>query len=113
MLVQVNTDNHIAGREELVAEVTAELETALSRFEPQLTRVEVHLADENSHKTGSADKSCVLEARLSGLDPIAVTQVGGTVDQALDAALESLVTTLDRKLGKLGEKKGRPSFSGD
>jgi ribosome-associated translation inhibitor RaiA len=79
----------------------------LKRFASQITRVEVHLADENSHKTGTIDKKCTLEARVSGLQAVAATASGGTVEQAIDAALDKLVAQLDHKLGRLGQRKGR------
>jgi ribosome-associated translation inhibitor RaiA len=113
MLVNVSTDNHIQGREQLVTEVTTEVEQSLARFEPQLTRVEVFLADENSHKTGDNDKRCTMEARLAGLPPLAATGNGSNLDQAVDGALEKLSSLLERKLGRLGDRKGRTSFSGD
>ena len=49
MFVQVMTDNHITGREKLVERVEASVTEALRRFAPQITSVQVHLADENSH----------------------------------------------------------------
>jgi len=113
MLINVRTDNHIQGREELVAEVTTAVEESLARFEPQLTRVEVFLADENSHKTGDNDKRCTMEARLAGLPPLAATGNGAHLDQAIDGALEKLSSLLEHKLGRLGDRKGRTSFSGD
>jgi hypothetical protein len=113
MLVQITTDNHIQGHERLVAEVTATVEDSLSRFSPQVTRVQVHLADENGNKSGDNDKSCKLEARLAGLAPVGVSASGGTVDQAVSAALEKLHSLLDHKLGRLADKKGRPSYGGD
>lgn len=113
MLVQVNTDNHITGRVELVERVQATITNALERFGNQITRVEVQLNDVNSHKSGQNDKRCLLEARLSGLEPIVVSQQANDIDAALDAALDSLVKTLDRTLGRLREPKGRPSFAGD
>jgi ribosome-associated translation inhibitor RaiA len=113
MLVQVNTDNHIKGHANLAEYVQTAVQGALGRFEPQLIRVEVQLTDENSHKASQSDKRCLLEARLSGMQPLAVTAEGDTVDQALDGAIEKLATTLDRRLGKLNEKKGRVSFGGE
>jgi ribosome-associated translation inhibitor RaiA len=114
MLVQVNTDNHIDGRADLSQYVETAVQGALGRFEPQLVRVEVQLTDENSHKSTQLDKRCLLEARLAGLQPIAVSEEGNTIDQALDGAIEKLALTLDRKLGKLGDKnkKGRVPFGG-
>lgn len=113
MLIHVRTDNHIQGREELVSEVTTAVESSLGRFAPQLTRIEVYLADENSHKTGDSDKRCTIEARLSGLPPIAATDNGGNLDQALDGALDKLAALLEHKLGRLGDRKGRTSYSGE
>jgi ribosome-associated translation inhibitor RaiA len=114
MQVQVNTDNHVAGGEGLTRQVEAVVEGALGRFGDQVTRVEVHLNDENSAgKSGSDDKRCLMEARLAGLDPIAVSHRGATLEQALDGAAEKLERALDRTLGRLGDKKGRTSYGGD
>jgi hypothetical protein len=47
---------------------------SLDRFSEQITRVEVHLSDQNSDKKfGNEDKRCLLEARLAGLQPISVS----------------------------------------
>ena len=110
MLVHVTPDNNIRGTENLVRRVSGTIETALSRFDPQITRVEVHLADENSHKGGNGDKSCALEARLAGLSPIAASATGDNLDQAIDGALDKLVAAIDHRLGRLQERKGRPSY---
>jgi len=67
MQIQVNTDNHIKGRADVVRLVHSCVEGAVGRFADRITRVEVHLSDTNSHKSGGADKRCVLEARLAGL----------------------------------------------
>ena len=113
MQVHVITDNHIRGRATLVRDVESQVEAALQRFEPQLMHVDAHLADENGHKRGDNDKTCSLEARLAGLAPLAATGSGATLDQAVADAIEKLVAVLDHKLGKLGNKKGRPSFGGE
>ncbi len=113
MLVQVRSDNHIAATEKLSKWIEDEVKSALERFEPQVTRVEVYLADENSHKDSSVDKRCTLEARLAGIDPIAVTKQAGAVEEAFDSALETLVLTLDSRLGRLYDPKGQTSMGGD
>jgi ribosome-associated translation inhibitor RaiA len=110
MIVQVVGDNHIKGRERLAAEIESSIEASLARFSPQITRAEVHLADENGHKGGDADKRCTIEARVAGLAPIAATGTGANLDQAINGALEKLVHQLDHKLGKLNERKGRASM---
>jgi ribosome-associated translation inhibitor RaiA len=110
MLVQVTTDNHIRGREKLTEEVESSVVAALSRFAAQITRVEVHLADENGQKRGDNDKTCKLEARLAGLPPVAASDHGNNLDQALAGALDKLLAVLDHKLGRLNERKGRLSM---
>ncbi len=114
MLVHVRTDNHIGGGEKLAEWVKTTVEESLRRFGPQqVQRVEVHLSDENSHKNSSADKKCTLEARLAGLQPVAVSDLGAEVDQALDGALDKLGALLDHKLGRLSDRKGQVSMGGD
>ncbi|MDP1650980.1 MAG: hypothetical protein Q8M01_22700 [Rubrivivax sp.] len=63
----------IKGQEALVAQVKGTAEKALARFSEHVTRVEVHLSDENSGKSGQFDQRCMLEARLEGRQPVAVT----------------------------------------
>ena len=101
MHIQVNTDNNIDGREELAAQVEAVVEKALSRFTDQITRVEVHLSDENSHKNGQNDKRCLMEARLEGRQPTAVTHQAASLGQAIDGAADKLKTVIESTLGRL------------
>ncbi len=76
MTIQFNTDNNITGSEELQAPLNAAIEKSLGRFSSQITRLEVHLNDENSHKKGQNDKRCMLEARMAGsLLPLQTTQI--------------------------------------
>jgi ribosome-associated translation inhibitor RaiA len=101
MHIQVNTDNNIEGREEMAARVEAMVEDALSRFSDQITRVEVHLSDENSHKSGQNDKRCMMEARLENRRPTAVTHQAATLDQAISGAADKLKTVIESTLGRL------------
>jgi len=114
MQIQINTDNHVAGGEKLTRQVEAVVEGALGRFSDRITRVEVHLSDENSSsKSGDHDKRCVMEARLADLQPITVSDQGATLEQALDGAADKLEKTLKRTLGRLDDHKGRTSYGGD
>ena len=101
MHIQVNTDNNITGSEELTSRYTSVVEKGLMRFSDRITRVEAHLSDTNSHKQGGADKRCVLEARLNGLDPIAVSHQAESLDLAVNAATDKMKRALDTTLGKL------------
>jgi ribosome-associated translation inhibitor RaiA len=100
MLIQVNTDNHINGSEGLHATVTDSLNDALSHYAERITRVEAHFGDENGGKTAPNDKRCMLEARLEGMAPVAVTSHGDNLHMALDSAIDKLKASLDTKLGK-------------
>jgi ribosome-associated translation inhibitor RaiA len=75
--------------------------------------VEVHLADENSRaKGGQDDKRCTMEARMAGLQPVAVTEQAPNLMQAVSGAAEKLEKTLDRTLERLDDRKGRPATGG-
>ena len=113
MQVEVNTDNHIDGTDELSRLVEAEVEGTLGRFGDQIIRVIVQLNDTNSHKSGDRDKRCLMEARIAGHQPVAVSHEAATLEDAIAAAAEKLERSLDHILGKLGQKKGRTSFGGD
>lgn len=101
MNIQLNTDNNITGSEALSQSVEELIGTSLKRFAEQITRVEVHLTDENSHKPGQNDKRCLLEARLEGMQPIAVTEHGDTQIQAVKGAIDKLKSALDTAIGRL------------
>lgn len=104
MQIQVNTDNHIHGRDEIVALVETSVEGAVGRFRERITRVEAHLSDTNSHKTKGDDIRCVLEARLAGHQPIAVTHQAATVELALSGAADKLERSVESTLGRLKER---------
>ena len=112
MFVNVHTDNHIKGSDDLTRRVEDEVIATLERFGDQVVTVEVHLHDENGQKHG-IDKRCVMEARLSGLQPIAVTHMAETLDEAIDGAAEKLERSIEHTVDKLGHHKGRTSFGGD
>jgi len=108
MHVQVNTDNHIPGHEALAARVRGVVESALSHFSDRITRVEVHLSDEDGNKHGQNDKRCVMEARLEGRQPVAVTHQAATLDEAVDGAAGALSRLIDNLLGRLhDQRRGR------
>ncbi len=107
MQIQINTDNNIGGHQALIADVSGKVENALSRFSGHITRVEVHLSHENSLNNGQSDKRCVMEARLEGRRPIAVTHEASSLDQAVDGASDKLARLIENTLGRLREQKSR------
>lgn len=109
MLVQVNTHD-TAGDAEYVERVEAQIAAELDRFAEQITRVEVHLGDVNAGKGGAADKRCMIEARPTKHQPIAVTHQAPTIPQAIDGALEKALKALDRALASRTDHKGAASI---
>ena len=102
MRVQVNTDKNIQGDEALAARVEAAVTQSLGHLSAHITRLEVHLSDENgTDKTGGHDKRCMIEARVEGRQPTAVTCEAATVEEAVDGATDRLKSTLTSTLERL------------
>ena len=106
MQIQINTDHNVQGYESAAATVRETVENALARFRTHITRVEVHLGHENANKRGSDDKRCMMEARLEGHQPIAVTHYAALIGQAIDGAAEKMLHRLERTFGRLHSHRG-------
>lgn len=102
MQIQVNTGHNIEGHESLAAQISGVVQSALSRFSDHITRVEIHLSDENSDKKVGHDAAmrCMMEARLKGRQPIAVTHHAATMDEAIDGAVDKLTSLIEHTLGR-------------
>lgn len=109
MKIQLNTDVHIDGTEALAEQVSATLKQSLERFSEHVTRVEVHLSDENGGKSGPQDYRCMLEARLEGRQPVAVTDQAATLEQAWHGATQKLARLLNSTLGRLHDHREKTS----
>lgn len=107
MKILINTGHNINGSEKMVRHVEAVVESSLGHLAELITRVEVHLSDENSCKGGSNDKRCMMEARLERHQPVAVTHEAVTIDQAISGAVVKLKNSLDHTLGRLGDHEAR------
>lgn len=108
MHVQVNTSNGIDNKESLERWASDFLNGQLARFDDDITAVEVQLSDENhGDKGGAVDKRCMLEARVAGHPPVAVTHFAPNQDLALRGAAEKLGRALEHKLGKLDRREHR------
>ena len=101
MQIEFNTDNNVTWSEDLIASSTSLISEELSRFSHQITRVEVHLSDEDGKKDGFNDKRCMMEARLAGMKPIAVTDNANTHEQAISGAIDKIIASLEKLTGRL------------
>ena len=102
--IQVNTDHNTDGREQVTDYVRGVVEHAVSHFSSQITRVEVHLGDENGAKAGADDKRCMMEARVEKRHPIAVTHRAATTNEAIAGAAGKLKRALTHELERLHEQ---------
>jgi len=113
MQVQFNSDESVDGREALAHHAEEVVQRVLSRFRDDVTRVEIHLSDVNGQKAGEKDKRCLMEARMAGRQPVAVTEQANTLHQAIDGAAQKMKRSLDSTLGKLAEHKHRSPVPND
>lgn len=108
MKVQVNTSNDIDNKEALERWASEFLGEQLARFEQDITSIEVQLSDENhAAKGGGMDKRCMMEARINGRPPIAVTNFAPDQNLAFRGAAEKLEKALDHAFGKLDRREHR------
>lgn len=100
MNIQVNTDHNIDGSEELNQYIKGILADVFERYNGAITRIEVHLSDENAGKTSEKDKRCLLEARVSHHQPIVVSHHADSIHEAIQTAADKLLRSLDTMVGK-------------
>ena len=110
MQIQVSTDHNIEGNEAFALRVEAELTTILSGFDDQITSANVHFSDENGPKVGHSVMRCLIEVRSAGKQPVAVSNTGETVEQALHGAIKKMQRQLESTLGRLHHHKGGDSI---
>ncbi len=104
MIIQLNADKNLTIHAEYESQITERLTKDLERFTGHITRVEVHLSDENGNKSGINDKKCLLEARFEGKPPIVTSDLGNSYDLALKGATEKLKHALTTVVSKLQAK---------
>lgn len=103
MLIQFRSNN-IPVSQELEEKLSGYIEKSLKRFSDRITRIEVHLEDENSQKGGKDDKRCSMEVRPDNLAPIIVTSKADNVIQAVREAADKSKASLDKAIGKLNDR---------
>ena len=107
MHIQVNTGNGLPHTESLVQWADGFLNESLARFAQEITRVELQLSDENRARKGAADIRCMLEARLIGHEPVAVSHHAPSQDEAIRGATTRLIHALEHALGRLDRQRHR------
>jgi ribosome-associated translation inhibitor RaiA len=104
MIIQLNADKNLTIHGAYETQISDQLIKDLERYSQHITRVEVHLSDENGNKSGLNDKKCVLEARFEGKPPIVTSDLGNTYDLAIKGATSKIKNAIGTVVSKLQEK---------
>ncbi len=108
MKVQVNTSNDIEKTEAMERWASEYLNEQLGRFDQDITSIEVQMTDENhAAKGGGVDKRCMMEARVTGAAPIAVTNFAPDQNLAFRGAADKLAHALEHRFGKMDRREHR------
>ncbi len=101
MKIQLNTDKYIEGTEEVESFVSEKINNGLKHFIENITRIEVHLSDQNGEKGGNDDIQCKIEARLEGIQPVIVISKNGSKEKAIGDAIDKMKAKLGSVMGKI------------
>ncbi len=101
MQVIINSDNQIDVQEDFIRHWQSEITSSLKRYSDWITRVEVHLTDENSAARGGVDDiRCLIEARPADRQPVSIEVRGESAENTLADGIQ----TLNRRLATLVDK---------
>lgn len=96
MIVQYNTDKAINGSEEKQDYYRDLIKKKLKKYQSHISKIIVHVADENGPKNGNNDMRCLIEARVEGYQPIAASDHANSVEHAVVGAVHKLIASLDK-----------------
>jgi len=71
---------------------TARIDKGLTFYKSNITRIEVHVSDQNGIKEGKSTILCLLEAQLEGRQPITVSCQDGSIELAISGAIERVTS---------------------
>ena len=94
MHIQINTDHKLVVHTAFADELRLLVENGLAHCSEHITRVEVHLSEEHD------SRRCLLEARLEGRQPLAVSESGQSLQQAVGGAAGKLSRLISHTLGR-------------
>jgi len=109
MQINVNTDRTITNHQGLDEHVESIVRGSIDRFGEHITRVDVHLSNENREKGADGGNYCMMEARVSGYQPIVVHEHSEDLRQSIKNAGGKLARALDSALGRLQDKNKHAS----
>jgi ribosome-associated translation inhibitor RaiA len=105
MQIQINTDHNIEGHEALSAHIRTVVDHAMAHEAAHITRIQVHLQDENGPKNGPNAMRCAMQARLERHQPLDVTCDADSMHQAIAGAADKLRHLVEHTLEKERDEK--------
>jgi ribosome-associated translation inhibitor RaiA len=105
MQININTDRTIDKHQGLDEHVQTVVQGAIGRFAEHVSRVDVHLSNENKEKQADGGNQCMIEARVTGYQPVVVHGHALNLHQAISNAGGKLARALDSALGRLHAKQ--------
>jgi hypothetical protein len=100
MQIQVRTDYHVDGDEELIAFVEEKVREGLAPYADRIMSVQVHLSSESGARKGPADLACMIEVRPARRGPVVVRRHAATKDGGINAAVDGMRGVLGRLFGR-------------
>ncbi len=113
MQILINSDHHIKGGESANETVESIVQAAVGHFADRITRVEVHLSDTNGPKHGLQEKRCVMEARVGGMRPLAVSHEAPNLLEAVEGCADKLKRALEHAIARREQLPGPTPREGD
>ena len=89
-MIILNADENLAIGEDAGDAIKKLITEQLSRYGKHISRLDVHIADENGIKEGFNDIRCMLVAHVEGKEPVVVTNIADTLDPSVDGAIEKM-----------------------
>ena len=103
MTIQINTDKNIEGSQNMETYYKDSLEHGLKNFSQYITRLEVHVSDQNADKEGADDIQVRIEARVRGKEPVLVEARAANQEAALQGAIDKIQGVMRKIKDKLTE----------
>lgn len=103
MKIQINAGD-VQMSDAIRSHINERINQGLNRFADRITRVEVHLKDENAKK-GGADKRCTIEVRPANRQPMAVEEGHEDLYTAITAAAHKAERAVAHLFERLDERK--------
>ncbi|MEM7625587.1 MAG: HPF/RaiA family ribosome-associated protein [Planctomycetota bacterium] len=103
MIVQINAGD-IQSSDALRDHAQDTVEAALKHVADKVTRVEIHLRDDNASKSAANDKRVTMEGRIAGQQPLVVDHATDDLYKSIAEAASKLGRAINTRLQRIAAK---------